>query len=163
MDATIAVERGGLRSGEPVGDLIVSPSPLRGTTIAAQEIPGLIDEIPMLAVLASRASGTTRFHQVGELRVKESDRLGLLAANLRAVGARAAVDGDTLSIEGGDRPPSGAVRTEGDHRLAMAFAVLGTVAGARVRVDDLACAAVSFPGFEKTLRSIMARPKGGSR
>ena len=163
MDATIAVERGGLRSGEPVGDLIVSPSPLRGTTIAAQEIPGLIDEIPMLAVRASRASGTTRFHQVGELRVKESDRLGLLAANLRAVGARAAVDGDTLSIEGGDRPPSGAVRTEGDHRLAMAFAVLGTVAGARVRVDDLACAAVSFPGFEKTLRSIMARPKGGSR
>ena len=163
MDATIAVERGGLRSGEPVGDLIVSPSPLRGTTIAAQEIPGLIDEIPMLAVLASRASGTTRFHQVGELRVKESDRLGLLAANLRAVGARAAVDGDTLSIEGGERPPSGAVRTEGDHRLAMAFAVLGTVAGARVRVDDLACAAVSFPGFEKTLRSIMARPKGGSR
>jgi 3-phosphoshikimate 1-carboxyvinyltransferase len=163
MGATIAVERGGLRSGEPVGDLVVAPAPLRATTVTAQEIPGLIDEIPMLAVLASRAVGTTRFHQVGELRVKESDRLGLLAANLRAVGAKAAVEGDTLSVEAVEWPPRGAVRTEGDHRLAMAFAVLGTVAGAKVRVDDLACAAVSFPGFEKTLRGIDARRRGRSR
>jgi 3-phosphoshikimate 1-carboxyvinyltransferase len=163
MGATIAVERGGLRCEEPVGDLVVSPAPLRGTTVTAQEIPGLIDEIPMLAVLASRARGTTRFHQVGELRVKESDRLGLLAANLRAVGAAATVEGDTLSIEGSERPPRGAVRTEGDHRIAMAFAVLGTTPGAKIRIDDIACAAVSFPGFEETLRSIDARRRGRSR
>ena len=163
MGARVAIEAAGLCSGEPVGHLVAGPSELRATSIAAGEIPGLIDEIPMLAVLASRARGTTRFHQVGELRVKESDRLGLLAANLRAVGAQAAVEGDTLSVEGGAPTPRGPVRTEGDHRIAMAFAVLGTVAGAKVRVDDVACAAVSFPGFAETLRSIDAGRRGRSR
>ena len=163
MGARISVVARGTRCGEPVGDLVVQPTGLRATTVTAGEIPGLIDEIPLLAVLASRADGTTRFQQVGELRVKESDRLGLLAANLRAVGAAAAVEGDTLAVLGGERPPRGPVRTEGDHRIAMAFAVLGTVGGARVRVDDLACAAVSFPGFEETLRSVDAGRRGGSR
>ena len=118
------------------------------------EIAGLIDEIPLLAVLASRASGTTIFRDVGELRVKESDRLSLVAENLRAVGARARVEGDDLHVIGGDAPPRGRVRTEGDHRLAMAFAVLGTVKGARVQVDNMRCADVSFPRFPETLRAI---------
>jgi 3-phosphoshikimate 1-carboxyvinyltransferase len=95
--------------------------------------------------------------------VKESDRLGLLAANLRAVGSDASVQGETLIVRGGTRPPIGRVVTEGDHRLAMAFAVLGTVRGARVRIDNMACAAVSFPGFEELLRSISSPPKGRSR
>jgi 3-phosphoshikimate 1-carboxyvinyltransferase len=86
--------------------------------------------------------------------VKESDRLGLIAENVRAVGGRAEVSGDDLHVEGGGAPPRGLVRTAGDHRLAMAFAVLGTVPGARVRVDDMACAAVSFPHFPETLRGI---------
>jgi 3-phosphoshikimate 1-carboxyvinyltransferase len=140
-----------------VGDLIVRPAPLRGTEVTAGEIPGLIDEVPLLAVLASRAAGTTTFRQVGELRVKESDRLGLIAENLRAVGADAAVVGDDLVVEGSGREPRGKVRTAADHRLAMAFAVLGTVPGARLRIDDMACAAVSFPGFPATLRGIGAR------
>jgi 3-phosphoshikimate 1-carboxyvinyltransferase len=148
-------------AGEPVGDLIVAPSALSATAVAPGEIPALIDEIPLLAVLASRARGETRFHQVGELRVKESDRLGLLAANLQAVGVEAMAEGDVLSVVGGDAPPRGRVRTEGDHRLAMAFAVLGTVDGARIRVDNMECAAVSFPGFPETLRSI--RQRGRSR
>lgn len=148
-------------AGEPVGDLIVRPSSLGATVVAPGEIPALIDEIPLLAVLASRAQGETRFHQVGELRVKESDRLGLLAANLQAVGVEAAAEGDVLSVVGRDAPPRGTVRTEGDHRLAMAFAVLGTVKGAKIRVDNMACAAVSFPGFPQTLRGI--RPRGRSR
>jgi len=155
MGAPLVVEREGERSGEPVGTLSVRPGRLRGTTVSAGEIPGLIDEIPLLAVLASRAEGLTRFHEVGELRVKESDRLGLLAANLRAIGAAAEVQGDNLLIEGREAPPVGRVRTEGDHRIAMAFAVLRAVPGARVRVDDLACAAVSFPGFEATLGTIL--------
>ncbi|HEX5386037.1 MAG TPA: 3-phosphoshikimate 1-carboxyvinyltransferase [Gemmatimonadales bacterium] len=142
---------------EPVGDLIAGPAALRATDVGAGEIPGLIDEIPLLAVLASRAVGRTTFHEVGELRVKESDRLGLIAANLRAVGARAEAAGDDLVVEGGMAPPRGAVRTAGDHRLAMAFAVLGTLPGSRVRIDDLACADVSFPGFPETLRSIRRR------
>ena len=121
------------------------------------EIPGLIDEIPLLAVLASRAEGTTVFREVGELRVKESDRLSLIVENLRAVGGRAEVSGDDLHVEGVDAPPTGSVRTAGDHRLAMAFAVLGTVPGARIRVDDMACAAVSFPRFPETLRGLARR------
>ena len=127
----IAIENRSTHFGEPVGDLIVRPTALRGTEVAAGEIPGLIDEIPLLAVLASRASGTTTFRQVGELRVKESDRLGLIAENLRSVGAEAEVVGDDLVVRGSERPPRGKVRTAADHRLAMAFAVLGTVTGAQ--------------------------------
>lgn len=157
MGAGARVENVELCYGEPVGDLVVGPAALAGTEVGAGEIPGLIDEIPMLAALASRAAGTTIFRQVGELRVKESDRLGLIAANLRAVGARAEVVGDDLHVDGVSPVPRGRVRTAGDHRLAMAFAVLGTLAGARVAVDDMACAAVSFPGFPATLRSIRRR------
>jgi 3-phosphoshikimate 1-carboxyvinyltransferase len=159
MGGQVRVESGATQFGEPTGDLLVRPGPLRATEVAAREVPGLIDEIPLLAVLASRAQGTTTFRQVGELRVKESDRLGLMAENLRAVGARAEVQGDDLVVEGGHRVPQGRVRTLGDHRLAMAFAVLGTLPGARVRVDDMACAAVSFPDFSQTLRKIGKRAR----
>jgi 3-phosphoshikimate 1-carboxyvinyltransferase len=157
MGAGVRVENSSTRFGEPVGDLVVAPARLRGTEVAAGEIPGLIDEIPLLAVLAARAEGTTIFRQVGELRVKESDRLGLIAENLRSVGATAEVAGDDLVVEGSDLVPQGKVRTAADHRLAMAFAVLGTLPGARIRVDDMACAAVSFPGFPETLRKIRRR------
>jgi 3-phosphoshikimate 1-carboxyvinyltransferase len=142
-----------------VGDLVVRPARLRGTEVAAGEIPGLIDEIPLLAALASRAEGVTVFREVGELRVKESDRLNLIAENLRSVGCRAEVSADDLHVEGGEQPPSGPVRSAGDHRLAMAFAVLGTVPGARIRVDDMACAAVSFPRFPETLRGLARRAR----
>ncbi len=160
MGARIAIENRSTHFGEPVGDLIVRPTALQGTEVTAGEIPGLIDEIPLLAVLASRASGTTTFRQVGELRVKESDRLGLIAENLRSVGAEAEVLGDDLVVRGSERSPRGNVRTAADHRLAMAFAVLGTVTGSRISIDDLECAAVSFPAFPETLRAIAG---GGNR
>ncbi len=157
MGAPVRVENETTRYEEPVGDLLVTPAGLRATEVPAGEIPGLIDEVPLLAVLASRASGTTTFRQVGELRVKESDRLGLIAENLRSVGASAEVVGDDLVIEGGTGAPRGKVRTAGDHRLAMAFAVLGTLPGASILIDDLDCAAVSFPNFSDALRSIRQR------
>jgi 3-phosphoshikimate 1-carboxyvinyltransferase len=94
---------------------------------------------------------------VGELRVKESDRLTLIARNIEATGGTAFVDGEDLVVQGSDHPPKGRVITEGDHRIAMAFSVLGTIAGAAVRVDDPACAAVSFPGFRETLRRIVRK------
>ena len=159
MGAPIPVENVTEHFNEPVGDLLARPAALRATEIPPAEIPGLIDEIPLLAVLASRADGTTIFRQVGELRVKESDRLGLIAENLRSVGSRAEVVGDDLHVEGGREPPRGAIRSAGDHRLAMAFAVLGTVPGARVRVDDMACAAVSFPRFPDVLRGLARRAR----
>jgi 3-phosphoshikimate 1-carboxyvinyltransferase len=159
MGAGVTVENLAERFGEPVGDLVIRPAPLRATEVAPGEIPGLIDEIPVLAAVAARAHGTTVFREVSELRVKESDRLELIAGNLRAVGGRAQVVGDDLHVEGGLEAPRGTVRTAGDHRLAMAFAVLGTVPGARIRVDDMACAAVSFPRFPETLRGIARRAR----
>jgi len=157
MGAAVSLDNLEMQFDEPVADLVASPAALRATTVTPEEIPGLIDEIPMLAALATRARGTTVFREVGELRVKESDRLGLIAANLRALGGRAEVLGDDLHVEGNDLVPRGQVVTEADHRIAMAFAVLGTVPGARVRVDNLACAAVSYPGFPEMLRRIRAR------
>jgi 3-phosphoshikimate 1-carboxyvinyltransferase len=154
MGGNIRVESQETRFGEPVGDLVLVPASLKSTQVMAAEIPGLIDEIPLLAVLAARAQGVTTFREVGELRVKESDRLGLIAENLRNVGVRAEVQGDDLIVEGSQAAPRGSVRTAADHRLAMAFAVLGTVPGARIVIDDMACSAVSFPRFPETLEQL---------
>lgn len=145
-----------LAGAEPVADLLVRPGTVRPVRIAAEEIPGLIDEIPVLAVLASRCEGESRFRSVGELRVKESDRLGLLERNLRAVGAEAEVQGDDLVVRGGDRPPRGRVDTAGDHRLAMAFAVLGTLPGAAVELSETRSPEISYPGFFDDLERIRA-------
>jgi 3-phosphoshikimate 1-carboxyvinyltransferase len=150
------VERVNLRDegGEPVADLIARPAQLTGTEISAAEIPTLVDEVPVLAVLASRARGETVFREVGELRVKESNRLELVAANLRAVGVRAEARGNDLQVEGTDRPPRGKVETAADHRLAMAFAVLGTVPRADVRLSERRSVAISYPSFFKDLKRI---------
>jgi 3-phosphoshikimate 1-carboxyvinyltransferase len=154
MGAAVRVEALEVQFGEPVATLIAHPAPLRATEVGGEEIPGLIDEIPMLAALATRAAGTTVFRNVGELRVKESDRLALIAVNIRSLGGMAEVVGDDLQVTGTADPPRGRVRTEGDHRIAMAFSILGTVPGARVAIDDLECAAVSFPGFPAMLKAI---------
>lgn len=140
--------------GEPVADLLVRPATLRGTEVGAAEIPSLVDEVPVLAVLASRAAGETVFRQVGELRVKESNRLELVAANLRAVGTEAEVRGDDLWVRGASRPPRGRVDTARDHRLTMAFAVLGTLPGSDVRLSERASVAISYPAFFRDLRRI---------
>src|SRR5467141_3007375 len=143
------VERVNLRDegGEPVADLIVRPTELKGTEAHEAEIPTLVDEVPILAVLASRARGSTVFREVGELRVKESNRLELVAANLRGLGVRAEALGNDLHVEGTEKPPRGRVDTASDHRLAMAFAVLGTVDGAGVKLSERKSVAISYPSF----------------
>ena len=108
----------------------------------------------MLAVLASRARGETVFRDVGELRVKESNRLELIAANLRALGGAAEARGNNLYVAGTPAPPRGRVDTAGDHRLAMAFAVMGTVSGGAVRLSERASVAISYPAFFTDLRRI---------
>jgi len=151
------VDRVNLRDegGEPVADLIAKPAHLSATAVSAAEIPTLVDEVPILAVLASRARGETVFREVGELRVKESNRLELVAANLRAVGVRAEARGNDLHVEGTERPPRGKVDTAGDHRLAMAFAVLGTVPGADIRLSERRSVAISYPNFFKDLKRML--------
>ena len=156
------VERVNLRDagGEPVADLVARPAALSGTEVAAAEVPTLVDEVPILAVLASRAEGETVFREVGELRVKESNRLELIAANLRALGVEAEARGNDLHVCGTTRPPRGRVDTARDHRLAMAFAVLGTVPGADVRLSERASVAISYPRFFADLRRIGETGKG---
>ncbi len=153
------VERVNLRDegGEPVADLLVRPAQLRSTEVTAAEIPTLVDEVPILAVLASRARGATVFREVGELRVKESNRLDLIAANLRAVGVKAEAQNNDLHVEGSERPPRGKVETASDHRLAMAFAVLDTVEGADVKLSERKSVAISYPGFFDDLGKTGAR------
>ncbi len=153
------VERINLRDagGEPVADLVVRPAGLKGTEVTAAEIPTLVDEVPVLAVLASRARGSTVFREVGELRVKESNRLELVAANLRGLGVRAEALGNDLHVEGTEKPPRGRVDTASDHRLAMAFAVLGTVEGADVKLSERKSVAISYPGFFDDLRKTGGR------
>ncbi len=134
-------------AGEPVASLVVAPDRLVATTIAPDEIPSLIDELPVLACVAARAAGETRVTGAMELRVKESDRVAAIVSNLRAVGAEAEELPDGFVVRGSDRPYRGRVKTYGDHRIAMAFGVLGALDGNFIEVDDRACAGVSYPSF----------------
>ena len=152
MGATVHVQRRALTGGEPIATLVAEPSALRATQIEAAEVPHLVDEIPVLAALAARAEGETRIHGAGELRVKETDRLRAIAENLRAVGVTVEEEQEGLIIQGTDAPLNGRVVTHGDHRIAMAFGILGTATGDEIEVDDSACVAVSFPSFWQQLQ-----------
>src|SRR5690606_35356403 len=138
----------------------VGRADLRAATVTGDEIPRLIDELPPVAVLGARAVGTTRITEAIELRTKESDRITAMVRNLRAVGARAEELEDGLEVEGSDRPLEGRVRTEGDHRIAMAFGVLGALPGNDIEIDDPGAADVSFPGFWETLRAAAGQSAG---
>jgi 3-phosphoshikimate 1-carboxyvinyltransferase len=157
MGAPIEQRDRWLSLGEEAATLVARPAALAAIEVTPEDVPSLVDEIPMLACLAARSQGTSVFRGVGELRVKESDRLGLIRHNLAALGVRAEAEGDTLWVEGAQTPPRGRVRTAGDHRLAMAFAVLGTVRGAHVAIDDRRCVAVSYPHFFRDLTRVLTR------
>jgi 3-phosphoshikimate 1-carboxyvinyltransferase len=147
MGTLVGYEDGGTDGGEPVARVVVSPRPLAGTTIEPAEIPSLIDELPVLACVASRAVGETRVTGAAELRVKESDRIATTVRNLRALGADAEELPDGFVVRGTDTPLRGRVTTNGDHRIAMAFGVLGALDGNAIEVDDRECVDVSYPGF----------------
>jgi 3-phosphoshikimate 1-carboxyvinyltransferase len=135
-------------AGELVTTYRVSSGPLRGITIGAADVPAMVDEIPLLACIAACADGETRVTGAGELRVKESDRIATTVANLRAVGADADELPDGFVVRGAPgRALRGTIATHGDHRIAMAFAILGAATGNAITVDDPDCVAVSYPGF----------------
>ncbi|MBI5883017.1 MAG: 3-phosphoshikimate 1-carboxyvinyltransferase [Elusimicrobia bacterium] len=154
MGARIAVAEDASSGGEPVGTVGISHSRLKAARVAAAEVPALVDEIPLLAVVASQAEGTSRLEGLGELRVKESDRLAATAAALRAMGAKAVVEGDTLSVSGPCRLRGAEIASLGDHRIAMSFGVAALVADGETRIPDAACAAVSYPGFFDDLEGL---------
>ena len=160
MGATVRVVEETERNGEPVGTLRVSPTGLNAVTITAQEVPSLIDELPLVACLAARAEGETHITGASELRVKESDRIATVVANLRSLGAEADELPDGMRVLGSTRPLKGRIATRGDHRIAMAFGVLGAVPGNDIVVDDPDCCAVSFPDFWVQLTRATNHPRG---
>jgi 3-phosphoshikimate 1-carboxyvinyltransferase len=156
MGATLAVENARTEGGEPVGDLVVEATALRGIEVPPERAPSMIDEYPVLAVAAAFADGTTRMRGLKELRVKESDRLAATAALLAANGVAVEVEGDDLVVHGrGRRPPGGGlVETHMDHRIAMSALVMGLGAAAPVAVDDAGFIDTSFPGFAALMNGL---------
>ncbi len=149
MGARLDTVNNRTESGEPVADLNVEASPLTGVDVPPGRVPAMIDEFPILAVAAACATGTTRMRGLGELRVKESDRLAAIADGLAACGVGVESGPDWLVIHGAGGPPPGGglVNVNMDHRIAMAFLVLGMVSQNPVRVDDGTSIATSFPEF----------------
>ena len=143
-------------AGEPVADLVVRSSRLRAIDLGPAEVAGAIDEIPVLCLAATQASGTSRIRGAGELRNKESDRIDGTAAGLRALGARVDVDGDDLTIHGGARLTGAPTDSLDDHRLAMTFAVAGTSAQGETSVRRGGSASISYPGFFTQLERVGA-------
>jgi 3-phosphoshikimate 1-carboxyvinyltransferase len=155
MGASIQLENPGVRSGEPVADIRVRASQLRGIEVDSALVSLAIDEFPVLFVAAACADGVTRFSGIGELRVKESDRIGSMAAGLRELGIRVEESENGAVVHGG-RFGGGTVQSFGDHRIAMSLAIAGTVAEAAVTVLDTDAVATSFPDFTTLFGSLGA-------
>jgi 3-phosphoshikimate 1-carboxyvinyltransferase len=147
-----------VEGGEDVADLRVRHSALKGVDVPAERAPSMIDEYPVLAVAAAFASGTTRMNGLDELRVKESDRLAAVAAGLAANGVAYAIEGSDLLVEGrgGPVPGNGVVVTHMDHRIAMAFLIMGLASEQPVSVDDTSFIATSFPTFVPMMEKLGA-------
>lgn len=143
-------------SPEPVGTVKVRSAKLGPATVVGEEVPALIDELPLVAVLATYAHGCTAIRGAEELRVKESDRIETVAANLTAMGARVQTLPDGLLIDG-PQPLHGArIETHGDHRIAMSFAIAALGASGATEIENAECAAVSYPEFYATLQALTA-------
>jgi len=145
---------------EPLGVIEVRGARLKGTEIGGKEISNVIDELPILAVAAALATGSTVIRDAGELRVKETDRLAAIATNLRAMGAQVQETEDGLNIAGGVPLHGARVDSFGDHRIAMAFAIAGLFAEGETIVCNVDCVNTSYPGFYQTLERILREPPG---
>ena len=155
-DLTLANPRD--QAGEPVADLVLRHGPLKGVDVPPERAPSMIDEYPILAVAAAFAEGTTRMRGLAELRVKESDRLAATARGLVACGVKLEIEGDDLIVHGNGRPPVGgaSIAVNLDHRIAMAFLVLGMASEQPVTIDDGAAIETSFPGFSALMNGLGA-------
>jgi 3-phosphoshikimate 1-carboxyvinyltransferase len=158
MGAEIALTDQSQEGAEPIATVRVRQRTLRATHIAADEVPSLVDELPILALAACFAEGMSRFEGVGELRVKESDRLEAIVAGLGALGARVRAGHDWLEIHGGSPLHGAALASLGDHRLAMTWTVAGLVAAGSTLVAGFDAVGVSYPGFQSDLEALL----GGS-
>lgn len=142
--------------GELVGTIVAHPSELHGVEVQPDEVPALIDELPLFACVAARANGASVVRGAAELRVKESDRIATVVSNLRRLGADAEELADGFHITGSRRALAGGVTTHADHRIAMSFGVLAMLPGNGIELDDRRCVDVSFPGFWNELSRSVA-------
>lgn len=154
MGARVEFAEEGRSLGEPWGTVRVEPAELRGTSVGPEEVPGLIDEVPLLAILGFFAEGATEVRGAGELRHKESDRLAAVARLAAAIGGRLEPLEDGFRVEGPQRLAGGTVDPAGDHRIAMAAAIAGAGTRDGVRVTDIDCAKISYPEFVRDYRSL---------
>ncbi len=138
--------------GERIGEITVSGGELTGIEISGDLVANIIDELPILAVTAALAGGTTVIRDAGELRVKETDRIAAVAKNLQAMGAQIEEFDDGMTIYGGRLLHGAAIDSYGDHRIAMAFAIAGLFADGETIIRDAECIAVSYPGFDRDLQ-----------
>ena len=155
MGADIQLMNHSTAGGEPVADLLVRHSPLHGTVIEGELIPALIDEIPVIAVLAANAKGTTVIRNAEELKVKESNRLGILVEELTAMGGNVEETSDGMIIHGGAPLQGASIDSRLDHRIAMSFAIAGLAAEGTTQLLRADCVNISYPGFYKDLRELM--------
>ena len=141
---------------DPIGKIVVRGTRLRATTISGDEIPNLIDELPVLAVAGALAEGTTEIRDAAELRVKESDRIAEMVKNLRAFGVEAEEREDGMSVTGPAEPktPAEPVDSRGDHRIAMSMAILNLFADAPLTISGIECVATSYPAFWSDLERL---------
>jgi len=156
MGARIEVEDEGEESGEKIGQLVAFESELQATEVSGAEIPLAIDELPLVALAACFAEGTTVIRDAEELRRKESDRIETVTAALRALGGKIEATADGMEIEGTGGLVGGSIESHGDHRIAMLGAVAGLASREGVEVHGMDAAAVSYPGFEADLNSLLA-------
>ncbi len=157
MDARIEVVPGGEEGGEPIGDLRVVASGLQATEVGGAEVPLAIDELPLVALAACFAEGTTTIRDAAELRRKESDRIATVSDALNALGGEVEATADGMVVTGSGGLRGGAIDSHGDHRIAMLGAVAGLASRDGVEVHGMDAAAVSYPGFEADLASLLAR------
>ena len=141
-------------SGEPVADIHVSSSDLHGCEVSGEIIPTLIDELPVIAVMAAYAKGTTVIKDAAELKVKESDRIATVTENLKNMGCDITPTEDGMIIVGGNPLQGALISTYKDHRIAMSFAIAGLVADGETSFDDEGCCVISYPDFFKTLKAL---------
>lgn len=153
-DLTILNEK--ISGGEPVADLLVRTSDLHGTVIGGAIIPTLIDELPMIAVLACLAEGTTIIKDAQELKVKESNRIDVVVNNLRSMGAHIEATEDGMIIEGGYPLHGAVIDSKLDHRIAMSFAIAGLAADGETEILGADCVKISFPGFYEMLKKLQS-------
>ena len=140
--------------GEPVADILVKHSRLHGVTIGGSIIPTLIDEIPILCVLAAYAEGTTTITDAAELKFKESDRIAVMCDNLTAIGIKATATDDGMIIDGCEKILGGTVQSVNDHRIAMSFAVAALNSENGIEINNPECISISDPNFFNTLKDL---------